>query len=197
MPRSASGAIAVSASVRRCTDASRSVAGRELGQKAARAHRIGIQSLAGQENSLRRVDTESRDIALEAAAVVVQAEPRGRHEHLRGMRADAEIAGEREIGSASVRAAVDDGDGHRARRLDGVGHVLESDRIARLSGETRNVVAAAEILAFTADMQHEHARIGVDGGEMTEDRLQIIRPEAVCAVGPPQGERCEGMRDIE
>ena len=55
----------------------------------------------------------------------MQPEPRGRHEHLAGVDADPEIAGQRQIGGAAIDPAIEPADRRHREILEPVGDDLE------------------------------------------------------------------------
>ncbi|MNN62188.1 hypothetical protein D3C81_1774700 [compost metagenome] len=138
-----------------------------LGQEADVQHGGGVDAVGGQEQALGGVQAEPRHVARHAAAIEVQAQAGGRHEHIAAGHADAEVAREAEIGGAAVDAAVDGGDGDRAGGLDDVHDFAEVQRtFVRLAGQRADVVAAAEILAGADEAEHQHARHLVDRLDM-------------------------------
>ena len=134
-------------------------------------------------------------VALDAPLVVVGAEAGGRHHHLRPFDPDPEVAGEGEIGSPSVHAAVQAADGRQGTPFEPVRDRLEVDLAAgRGPGAGVLVVEVADVVARAehppASRQDHHAERGValDGVEVAVDRLEVRGLDAVQLVGAVEPE---------
>src|SRR5229473_800827 len=93
---------------------------RHRGEVTDPQHLRGADLLRGQKQFSGVVGAEPRHIAPDAALVIMQPKPRRRHEHLAGVDADAEIAGQRQIGRAAIDAAIDPADRGNAAILEPV-----------------------------------------------------------------------------
>src|SRR5690606_32555289 len=100
------------------------------------------------------IESQPADIAFHAALVEVQSQARGRHEHVGGRRANPKVACQRKVRTASVYAAMQHDQGDGPRFFDCVHHLVEGDR-AR-AAYAADVIAAAEVLSQSAELQHEH-----------------------------------------
>jgi hypothetical protein len=108
---------------------------------------------------------------------------------------NAEVAGECHVGAAAVDAPLQHGDGDGARIFDRIDHLVE----AHVAGaaDLADVVAAAEVLAFGLQAQHQHRLVGVDGGHVLRQGGQVFRCEAVGLLRPAQRDRGDVVADRE
>jgi hypothetical protein len=186
MPISGIGAIDAQAFDRLATSTSSASASTRLRQIADLLHRGGIDLLCREEQPLRVVEPESRDIALQPRPVVVQTEARGRHEHVDAARADAEVAGEREIGRTAIDAAVQHGDRDRARLLERVDDAGEVDLSS--TADAADVETAAEILAGAPQQQHEDVVARIHVGDQRAESNEVVGAEPVRLIRTAQGD---------
>jgi hypothetical protein len=146
-------------------------------------------------SALGIVDAEPRHVALEPALVEVQAQPRGRHEHVDAARPEPEVAGQRHVGRAAVHAALQHGHRHRPAVLERVDDLVEGH--GTRGADARDVIAAAEVLAASLQGQHQHLGHGVDGGDVRRQHREVVRFEAVGLPGPLQRDAGDLAVDLE
>ena len=165
-------------------------------QEAAGEHRVGVQGLASQQHTLGHRQPQPVHVPLHAAAIEVQSQSRGGHEHLALRHAEPEIAGQREVGGAAVDTALEGCDRHRPGLFPGVGERLEQG--ARVhAGHCVDVEAAAEMPTLGLQQQHAHRRRGFDFPKVGLQRLQVDQLEAVGDMRPPQRHAGERAIDLQ
>jgi hypothetical protein len=186
MPRIANGALPARNVASRSTSSSERFPGHHGGEVADPQHFRRGDLLRGQKQLFGVVDAEPRHIAGDAALVIVQAEPRRRHEHLGRIDADAEIAGQRQVGRAAIDAAIEPADRRHAEVLQAVDHRLERRSRARLrrraGGAVRHrieIVAGAEGAAGAGQHQHADRGIGLDPVEQFYEVAEILALQPV------------------
>ncbi|MNT23298.1 hypothetical protein D3C72_1587150 [compost metagenome] len=157
------------------------VGGQQFGQEPARQHLGRLDPFGGQEQALGRVQAQPRHVAAHAALIEMQAQARGRHEHLHGVGAEPEVARQRQIRATTVDAALDFGDGDCATILHRIDQRLET--CATLAGgELADIEPAAEVLARAAQDQHAHIA-AIHGFDVLQQRLQVVRTKPVRHIG--------------
>ncbi len=142
--------------------------GYHRGEIADPQHLRGADPLGGQEQLLGVVDAEPRHVALDAAVVIMQPEPRRRHEHLAAVDADTEITGQRQIGRAAIDAAVDPANRRYREVFKPVDDDLERRPgglllgVGRAFGDRAKIVSGAEGAAGPGEHQNPDRGIGFD-----------------------------------
>src|SRR5215469_16408223 len=158
----------------------------DLVEIADAAHLLGLDRLGRHEKLLRRAGAEPRYVALDTTRVVDDPEPRRRHQHPHALDADAEVAGQREVGGTAVDAALQRRDSRHAQRLEAVDDSFE--RVVGLAGfglagmslqERPDMIARRKALPGPREDQHAHARVIVDPGKGVAQDGEIARFEAV------------------
>ena len=145
-------------------------------QQFLRRHR-----LRQQEQAFGGGQPEARDITLQAAGVVVQTQPRGRHAQRHAGDADAEVAGQRQVGGAADDVAVEARDGGHRQRLERVDGVFEQMRVVPVGVGLRqfaDVETGAEQTAAAGEHDDSQSRVG---GQLFE---VVLQREQVFAVQP-------------
>ena len=132
----------------------------------------------------------------------MQPEPRRRHEHLAAVDADAEIAGQRQIGRAAIDAAIEPADGGNAEILEPVDHDLERragafllDGAGGALGHRVEIIAGAEGAAGAGQHQHPDRGIGLDPVEQLQQRLEVVGLQPVQMPRPVEADG--GARAVE
>mmetsp|Transcript_87429 Transcript_87429/g.243437 ORF Transcript_87429/g.243437 Transcript_87429/m.243437 type:complete len:272 (+) Transcript_87429:652-1467(+) len=166
-------------------------AGQQLVQVATGQQRLRIQRATGEQHLLGGGQAQPIDEAPQAAGVEMQADARGRHEHLDGRRAEPEVTGERQISRATVNTTVQPGDRDRPRRLERVGQFTKAgagiDRAQRAQIE-----AAAEVPALANQDQHAHRRVRIHFIEQLAQHVQVVGRKPVGLPWPPQRDAGRG-----
>ena len=155
-----------------------------------------VQRLGQQEKSPGRAQAQPRHGALQAAGVVVQAQPRRRHAQFHTLHADAEVAGQRQVRGTAVDAAVQARHGGLRQRRQRVGHALEGLRagVDAIVAQLAQVVAGAEGAAAAGQHQHAHRRVPRHLGQLTLQRDQVLPVQAVQVLRPLQGQPRHAVR---
>ncbi len=125
----------------------------------------------------------------------MQAEPRRRHEHFSRIDADAEVAGQRQVGRAAIDAAVEPADRRFAEILQPVDHHLERRSRARLRGRAGGavgdrieIVAGTEGAAGTGQHQHADGGVGLDPVEQFHEIAEILALQPVQMFRPVEAD---------
>ncbi len=134
----------------------------------------------------------------------MQAQPRRRHEHLGGVDADAEIAGQRQIGRTAIDAAVEPADGRHGEIFQPVDDDLER-RSRRSAPGALAARSAIEPRSYPAEKARpvpvststRIAAIGLDPVEQFQQRLEIVRLQPVQMLRPVEADGGAGAVDIE
>ena len=160
--------------------------------------------LRGQKQLFCIVDAKPRHIARDAALVVVQPESRRRHEHFRGVDADAEIAGQRQVGRAAIDAAIEPADRRHAEIFQPVDHHFKRRSGALLFlraggavGDRVEVVAGAEGAAGAGQHQHADRGIGLDPVEQLHEVAEILALQPVQMLRPVEADGGARAVDFE
>jgi transposase, IS30 family len=172
------------------------------GEIADPQHFRRVDFLRGQKQLLGVVDAEPRGVAHDAALVIMQAQPRRRHEHLAGVEADAEIAGQRQIGRAAIDAAIEPADRGNAEILEPVDDNLERRSGAVLFngaggalGDRIEVVSRAEDAAGAGEDQHPDRGIGLNAVEQFQQGVEVVGLQPVQMPGTVEADG--GARAVE
>src|ERR1700722_12576393 len=167
-------------------------------------HLGGADFLRGQEQLPGIVGAEPRHVASDAALVIMQPEPRRRHEHLAAVDADAEIAGQRQVGRAAIDAAIEPADGGNTDVLKPVDHDFERrfaallfDSAGGAFGDRIKIMAGAEGAAGAGEHQHPDRGIGFDPVEQLEQRIEVVGLQPVQMLWPVEADGGAGAIDIE
>ena len=125
----------------------------------------------------------------------MQPEAGRRHEHFRGVDADAEIAGQRQVGRAAIDAAIEPADRRHAEILQPVDDDLERRSRARLLvragcavGDRIEVVAGAEGAAGPGQHQHADRGVGLDPVEQRHEMIQVLALQPVQMFWPVEAD---------
>src|SRR6202011_1563369 len=141
--------------------------------------------------------------ALDAALVVMQPEPRRRHEHLAGVDADTEIAGQRQIGRAAIDAAVDPADRRYREVLKPVDDDLERRSgglllcVGGAFGDRARIVSGAEGAAGSGQPHHPDRGIRFDPVEQFQQRIEVVGLQPVQMLRPVEADGSPRAVDIE
>src|SRR6202035_4454753 len=172
------------------------------GEIADPQHFRSADLLGGQEQFLRVVDPEARDIACNAALVIVQAETRRRHEHFASVDADTKVAGQRQVGRAAIDAAVEAADGRHADVLKPVDDDFKRgsgasflDGADGALGDRVEIVAGAEGAAGAGEHQDPDRGIGLDPVEQFQEDVEIVGLQPVQVLRPVEADI--GARTVE
>src|ERR1700722_18243695 len=167
----------------------------------------------GEKQSLGIVEPEACHVTRDAAFIIVQAESGGRHEHFAGVDADAEIAGQRQIGRAAIDPAIEPADGGNADvfepvddRLEGRARAFLFDVAGGALGHGIEVVAGAESAAGAGEHQNANRGIGFDLRKQLPQHVEIVGLQSIemprpvqanggaCALAFQQRRACVGFR---
>src|SRR5712672_2379544 len=177
--------------------------GHHRGEIADPQHFRRADFFRGQEQPLGVVGAEPRHVALDAAPVVMQPEPRRRHEHLAGVDADTEIAGQRQVGRAAIDAAVEPADRRQREVLKPVDDDLERRSsglllcVGRAFGDRAKIVPGAERAAGAGQHQNPERGIGLDAVEQFYQRVEILRLQPVQMLRPVEADGGPRAVDVE
>src|SRR6266446_1973362 len=166
-------------------------------------HLRGADFFCGQEQPLGVVDAKPRHIALDAALVVMQPEPRRWHEHLAGVDADTEIAGQRQVGRAAIDAAVEPADRRQREILKPVDDDLERRSgglllcVGRAFGDRAEIIPGTEGAAGAGQHQNPERGIGLDPVEQFYQRVEILRLQPVQMLRPVEADGGARAVDVE
>jgi hypothetical protein len=134
----------------------------------------------------------------------MQPEPSGRHEHLGGIDADAEVAGQCEVGRAAIDAAIEPADRRHAEVLQPVDDHFERRARALLFLRACGAVCdRVEIITRTEGAtgagQHQHANggIGLDPVEQLHHLAEIFTLQPVQMFRPVEADGGASTVDFE
>src|SRR5882757_6729435 len=174
------------------------------GEIAYREHFRRGYLLRGQEQFFGIVGAEPRHVAGDPAPVIMQAQPRCRHEHLGRIDADPEIACQRQIGRAAIDAAVKPAD-RRHRKvfqpvdgdLEGRARAVLFERAGRAFGDRIEIIAGAESAAGAGQHQYPDREIGLDPVEQFLQRVEVVGLQPVQMLRPVEADGGAVTGDIE
>src|SRR6266481_1657724 len=177
--------------------------GHHLGEVTDSQHLRGADLLRREKQLLGVVNAEPRHIARDAALVIMQPEPRRRHEHFTGIDADAGIAGQRQIRGAAIHTTVNPADRRYCQVFKPVDDDLERRscglllRAGRAFGDRAEIVAGAEGAAGAGEHQHPERGIGLDPVEQSYQFIEIIGLQPVQMLRPVEADGGARAIDIE
>src|SRR5439155_26937681 len=110
-------------------------------------------------------------------------------EHLAGIDADTEIAGQRQVGRAAIDAAVEPADRRQREVLKPVDDDLERRSgglllaVGRAFGDRTKIIPATEGAAGASQHQNPQRGVGLDPVEQVYQRVEILRLQPVQMLG--------------